>query len=48
MRSVFLPNGFATNEVAHSWELGRIALVLTAWLVVGTLLAIRSFKWSRQ
>jgi ABC-2 type transport system permease protein len=48
MRSVFLPNTFASQEVAHSWELGRVALVLAAWLVAGTLLATRSFKWSRQ
>jgi len=48
MRSVFLPDSFATQEVAHSWELGRIALVLIAWLVAGTFLATRSFKWSRQ
>lgn len=48
MRSVFLPNGFAAQEVAHSWEIGRTALVLIAWLVAGTFLAVRSFKWSRQ
>ena len=48
MRSVFLPNSFASNEVAHTWEVGKIALVLTAWLVIGTLLAVRSFKWSKQ
>ena len=48
MRSVFLPDSFAGQEVAHSWELGRVALVLSAWLIVGTILATRSFKWSRQ
>ena len=48
MRSVFLPKSFASQEVAHSWEIGRTAVVLGIWLVVGTLLAIRSFKWSKQ
>ena len=48
MRSVFLPDTFAGQEVAHSWEIGRIAIVLTAWLVLGTFLAVRSFKWSEQ
>ena len=48
MRSVFLPANFASQEVAHSWEIGKIALILTAWLVAGTFLAVRSFKWSRQ
>ena len=48
MRSVFLPANFASQEVAHSWEIGKIALILVAWLVAGTFLAMRSFKWSRQ
>lgn len=48
MRSVFLPANFASQEVAHSWEIGKIALILIAWLVAGTFLAMRSFKWSRQ
>ena len=48
MRSVFLPDNFALQEVAHSWEIGKIAIILTAWLVAGTFLAARSFKWSRQ
>ena len=48
MRSVFLPANFATQEPAHSWEIGKIAIILIVWLVAGTLLAIRSFKWSRQ
>ncbi len=48
MRSVFLPANFASQEPAHSWEIGKIALVLILWLVAGTFLAVRSFKWSRQ
>ena len=48
MRSVFLPNSFKYHEVARSWEIGKIAIVLTGWLIVGTFLAVRSFKWSEQ
>jgi ABC-2 type transport system permease protein len=48
MRSVFLPEDFATQEVAGDWELGKTALVLIIWLVLGLLVAIRTFKWSRQ
>ena len=48
MRSVFLPESFASQEVAHSWEIGRTALVLVVWLVLGTAMAARSFKWSDQ
>jgi ABC-2 type transport system permease protein len=45
LRSVFLPEGMAAQEPAGSWELGRVALVLTAWCVVGLLLCIRTFRW---
>ena len=48
MRSVFLPDSFAAQEVAHHWEVGRTAIILFAWLIAGTILATRSFKWSRQ
>jgi ABC-2 type transport system permease protein len=45
MRSVFLPNSFQLAEPAHSWELGRIALVLGAWLVASLVICIRTFRW---
>ncbi|MET9232553.1 ABC transporter permease [Lentzea sp. NPDC003310] len=46
-RSVFaLDDGYAVMEAAGSWELGKIALVLTAWSVVGLVLVGRTFKWS--
>jgi ABC-2 type transport system permease protein len=48
MRSVFLPEDFATQEVAGDWELGKTALILVIWLVLGLLVAIKTFKWSRQ
>ena len=48
MRSVFLPDSFAAQEVTHHWEIGRTAIILVAWLIAGTILATRSFKWSRQ
>jgi len=48
MRSVFLPNDFATQEVAGDWELGKTALILLIWLILGLLFAIKKFKWSRE
>ncbi|MFI6101748.1 ABC transporter permease [Lentzea sp. NPDC051213] len=46
-RSVFaLDDGYAVMEAAGSWELGRIALVLGAWTIVGLLLVSRTFRWS--
>jgi len=48
MRSVFLPDSFASQEVAKSWESGRTALVLFAWLVAGLFLAIKTFRWENK
>ena len=48
MRSVFLPDSFAAREVAGSWETERTFLILLAWLIAGIILAIRTFKWSRD
>lgn len=47
MRSVFLPDSFASQEVAHSWETGRTLLILIVWLIVGLVFSIRTFKWDR-
>ena len=48
MRSVFLPADFATQEVAGDWEIGKTALILVIWLVLGLIFSIKTFKWSRQ
>ena len=48
MRSVFLPDTFALKEAGHSWELGKTALILVLWLIVGTVLSVRTFKWSKE
>jgi ABC-2 type transport system permease protein len=45
LRSVFLPDELAAAEPAGSWELGRVALVLTLWCVAGLLLCIWTFRW---
>jgi len=47
MRSVFLPDGFAVQEVG-GWQLPQAALVLTAWTVLGLLLCVRTFRWTRR
>ena len=45
LRSVFLHDQLAAQEPAGSWELGRVALVLAVWCVVGLLLCVRTFRW---
>jgi ABC-2 type transport system permease protein len=48
MRSVFLPDGYQSQEPAGSWEHGRVALVLAVWCVAGLLVATRSFRWRNR
>lgn len=48
LRSVFLPDRMLAAEPAHSWEHGRIALVLGAWLVVSLVVCVRTFRWRGQ
>ncbi|HYY11472.1 MAG TPA: ABC transporter permease [Kineosporiaceae bacterium] len=47
MRSVFLPDSFSANEIG-GWQLPQTALVLAAWTVVGLLLCVRTFRWTRR
>jgi ABC-2 type transport system permease protein len=48
MRSVFLPDAFAAQEPAGSWELGRVALILGAWCVGGLILCLTTFRWTTR
>ena len=48
MRSVFLPETFAAQEPAGSWELGKVALVLGAWCVAGLVLCLLTFRWTTK
>jgi ABC-2 type transport system permease protein len=48
MRSVFLPDAAMTVEPVGAWEHGRIAAVLAAYLVVGLLVGVRTFRWRRR
>jgi ABC-2 type transport system permease protein len=48
MRSVFLPDSFAAEEVANSWEIGRTFIILLLWLVIGIFFSVKKFKWDRD
>lgn len=45
LRAVFLPDGYQRTEMAGSWELGRVAMVLGAWCVGAFILSIATFRW---
>ncbi|MET4224101.1 ABC transporter permease [Oerskovia enterophila] len=48
MRSVFLPAEAEALEVGGSWQHGATAAVLVAWLVVGLVVGVRTFRWRRR
>ncbi|SDP49098.1 ABC-2 type transport system permease protein [Pedococcus dokdonensis] len=48
MRSVFFPDDWQGAEMASTWEHGRTALVLAAWLVAGLLVCARTFRWTKR
>ena len=48
MRSVFLPESFASVERNGSWDLGMVALVLSIWLIGGLIAASLTFRWIRK
>ncbi|MEU8608939.1 ABC transporter permease [Actinoplanes sp. NPDC048791] len=45
-RSVFLPDSAVGFEAGGAWEHGRIALVLLAWCVIGSVLCLITFRWT--
>ncbi|MER7890673.1 ABC transporter permease [Micromonospora sp. NPDC094482] len=48
LRSVFLPESFGGQEPGGSFELGRVALVLGAWCVIGLVLCLTTFRWTTK
>jgi ABC-2 type transport system permease protein len=48
LRAVFLPEAFGAQEPAGSFELGRVALVLTGWCLVGLVLCLTTFRWTTK
>lgn len=48
MRAAFLPEDFAVLEQNGTWDLGWVAIALTAWLVVGLIVSRLTFRWLRR
>jgi ABC-2 type transport system permease protein len=47
-RYVFLPDSMRSLEPAGQWELGRTALILGAWCVIGLVLCLLTFRWTER
>jgi ABC-2 type transport system permease protein len=47
MRSALLPDQARVGELAGAWEHGRTALVLAAWVIIGVMVCVRTFRWRR-
>ncbi|NBE80462.1 ABC transporter permease [Micromonospora rubida] len=48
LRSVFLPESFGAQEPGGSFELGRVAIVLALWCVIGLVLCLTTFRWTTK
>lgn len=48
MRAVFLPDDFKVLEQNGEWDLGLVAIVLVAWLVIGLVVSRITFRWIRR
>ncbi|MFT8395463.1 ABC transporter permease [Propionibacterium sp.] len=48
MRSVFLPDSFAANEIGGIWNLQGVAIALGTWLVIGFIAVRLVFRWIRK
>jgi ABC-2 type transport system permease protein len=48
LRSVFLPASFGAQEPGGSFELGRVALVLAVWCLIGLALCLSTFRWTTE
>lgn len=48
MRSVFLPPEAAAWEASGSWQHPATAVILGAWLIVGVVVGVRTFRWRRR
>ncbi len=47
MRSAFLPDRAGAFEIAGGWEHGRTLLVLAAWVIIGAVICVQTFRWRR-
>lgn len=47
-RSVFYPDPLKVAEIGGEWNIDQIALVLGAWVVVGILVTLLTFRWVRK
>lgn len=47
-RSVFYPDQFKAAELGGEWHLDQVALVLGAWVLIGLVITLLSFRWVKK
>lgn len=47
-RSTFYPDALKVAEIGGEWNLDQVALVLGAWVVIGILVTLLTFRWVRK
>ena len=47
-RAVFYPDQFKVAELGGQWYLDQVALTLAAWVLLGTLLTLATFRWIKR
>lgn len=48
MRYVFLPDAYRIYEPGQEWNIAGVAIALAVWLVVGLVLSLLTFRWTRR
>jgi ABC-2 type transport system permease protein len=48
MRAAFLPDALAGQESGGAWNLPMVAFVLAAWVLIGLVLCLRTFRWTSE
>ena len=47
LRSTFLPDSAVAQEGTDGWQLGWVAAVTGVWVLLGLVLCLRSFRWTK-
>jgi ABC-2 type transport system permease protein len=47
-RSVFYPDPLKVSEIGGQWNLDQVALMLGAWVIIGLVVTLMTFRWVKK